>query len=80
LTKYFGVSIITPKQERRGGFQVQVIEDSEISDLSDVYTDMDSDGKKTMVWMAKELLTVQLVGSGEIISPAENMSADIICK
>jgi hypothetical protein len=47
-----------------------MVEDSEITDLSDVYKDMDSDGKKTMVWMAKELLTVQLVGSGENISPA----------
>jgi hypothetical protein len=52
-------------------FHVKVIEDSEISDLSDVYKDMDSDGKKTMVWMAKALLDVQLVGKCECTAPVE---------
>jgi hypothetical protein len=40
-------------------------DDSEIADLSEVYSEMDTDGKKKMVWMAKQLLSVQLVGKDQ---------------
>jgi hypothetical protein len=34
----------------------------EIADLSKIYNEIDADGKKKMVWMAKRLLSVQLIG------------------
>jgi hypothetical protein len=63
--------MITANEEKKRRFQMQAVEDSEITDLSDVYKDMDRDGKKTMVWMAKALLDVQLVGKCECTAPVE---------
>jgi hypothetical protein len=39
-----------------------MVDDSEITDLSEIYGEMDANGKEKMVWMAKRLLSVQLIG------------------
>jgi hypothetical protein len=44
---------------------ISMVNDSEITDLSAVYSEMDTEGKKKMVWMAKQLLNVQLTGKGQ---------------
>ncbi|MDR2425924.1 MAG: hypothetical protein LBD46_01875 [Endomicrobium sp.] len=48
------------------------MDDSEIADLSEVYSEMNADGKEKMVLMAKHLLSVQLIGKGQ-----EKSSQDI---
>jgi hypothetical protein len=40
-------------------------DNSEIADLSEVYSEMDTNGKKKMVLMAERLLSVQLIGKGQ---------------
>jgi hypothetical protein len=42
-----------------------MVDNSEIADLSAVYSEMDANGKKKMVWMAKRLLSVQLIGKSQ---------------
>lgn len=42
-----------------------MVDSSEISELTEVYKEMDNSGKKKMVIMAKNLLNVQQIGKGE---------------
>jgi hypothetical protein len=42
-----------------------MVDNSEIADLSEVYNEMDIDGKNKMTLMAKQLLSVQLIGKGQ---------------
>jgi hypothetical protein len=39
-----------------------MVDDSEITDLSEIYGEMDANGKEKMLWMAEHLLSVQLIG------------------
>jgi hypothetical protein len=48
-----------------------MVDDSEITDLSEVYSEMDADGKKKMVWIAKQLLSLQLAGKGKKEEPPD---------
>jgi hypothetical protein len=50
-----------------------MVDDSEITDLSEVYIEMDTVGKKKMVWMAKQLLSVQLIGKGQTKNEKEKV-------
>jgi hypothetical protein len=43
----------------------KMVNNSEIADLSEIYNEMDTEGKKKIVWMAKQLLSVQLVGKNQ---------------
>jgi hypothetical protein len=45
-----------------------MVNDLEINDLCEIYREMDTDGKKKMVLMAKKLLGVQLVGKDQNMS------------
>ncbi|MDR1175808.1 MAG: hypothetical protein LBK83_10120 [Treponema sp.] len=42
-----------------------MVDNSEIADLSEVYNEMNIDGKNKMTLMAKQLLSVQLIGKGQ---------------
>jgi hypothetical protein len=42
-----------------------MVDNSEIADLSEIYNEMDTDGKKKMTWMAKQLLSIQLIGKNQ---------------
>jgi hypothetical protein len=42
-----------------------MVDNSEIADLSEVYNEMDADGKKKMAWMAERLLSIQLIGKNQ---------------
>lgn len=70
LTINFVVNIMNTKYDK-GDLSVMV-DDSEIADLSEVYSEMNADGKEKMVLMAKHLLSVQLIGKGQ-----EKSSLDI---